>query len=248
MAGKAIKFSEDARAKTLKGVNTLANAVRVTLGPRGRNVILEKSFGSLSKTLFFEYQTIHELAVFFVQAHPTRLAALYNQNDAPGTPQLAVQALRGAEPERLLSKHGGRSNPRNRDPGGASEHADTLPARAFGESAARPRGIRSGWATPRVCGRGRAPAAPERERRRGGAWPAPRRGRIGLQDRVGPTRPRPRIALAPGARGAPRSALQAATRLARRCRRGTVPCLHWLAPRFSFGEGGLGASRFPFWV
>jgi len=46
MSGKAIKFAEEARATTLKGVNTLANAVRITLGPKGRNVILERSFGS----------------------------------------------------------------------------------------------------------------------------------------------------------------------------------------------------------
>jgi len=50
MSGKAIKFAEEARASTLKGVNTLANAVRVTLGPKGRNVILEKSFGSPNVT------------------------------------------------------------------------------------------------------------------------------------------------------------------------------------------------------
>jgi chaperonin GroEL len=46
MSGKTIKFSEEARAKTLKGVNMLADVVRVTLGPKGRNVLLEKSFGS----------------------------------------------------------------------------------------------------------------------------------------------------------------------------------------------------------
>ena len=46
MTGKTIKFSEEARAKTLKGVNMLADVVRVTLGPKGRNVLLEKSFGS----------------------------------------------------------------------------------------------------------------------------------------------------------------------------------------------------------
>ena len=46
MSGKAIKFAEEARANTLKGVNTLANAVRITLGPKGRNVILERSFGA----------------------------------------------------------------------------------------------------------------------------------------------------------------------------------------------------------
>jgi chaperonin GroEL len=43
---KELRFSEDARAHILKGVNTLANAVRVTLGPKGRNVVIDKSFGS----------------------------------------------------------------------------------------------------------------------------------------------------------------------------------------------------------
>ena len=43
---KILIFSEDARAHILKGVNTLANAVKVTLGPKGRNVVIDKSFGS----------------------------------------------------------------------------------------------------------------------------------------------------------------------------------------------------------
>ncbi len=46
MAAKEIRFSEDARARMLRGVNTLANAVKATLGPKGRNVVLEKSFGA----------------------------------------------------------------------------------------------------------------------------------------------------------------------------------------------------------
>jgi chaperonin GroEL len=46
MAAKEVRFSEDARARILKGVNTLANAVKVTLGPKGRNVVLQKSFGA----------------------------------------------------------------------------------------------------------------------------------------------------------------------------------------------------------
>jgi chaperonin GroEL len=50
MASKEIKFDQDARSKLLTGVNTLANAVRVTLGPKGRNVVLEKSFGSPTVT------------------------------------------------------------------------------------------------------------------------------------------------------------------------------------------------------
>jgi chaperonin GroEL len=46
MAAKDIRFSEDARSKVLRGVNLLADAVTVTLGPRGRNVCLEKSWGA----------------------------------------------------------------------------------------------------------------------------------------------------------------------------------------------------------
>ena len=46
MAAKDVKFSTDARTKMLRGVDTLADAVRVTLGPKGRNVLLEKSFGA----------------------------------------------------------------------------------------------------------------------------------------------------------------------------------------------------------
>jgi len=46
MSAKIVKFGSDAREKVLKGVNTLADAVTVTLGPKGRNVVLEKSFGA----------------------------------------------------------------------------------------------------------------------------------------------------------------------------------------------------------
>jgi chaperonin GroEL len=46
MAAKDVKFSSDAREKMLRGVDILANAVRVTLGPKGRNVVLDKSFGA----------------------------------------------------------------------------------------------------------------------------------------------------------------------------------------------------------
>jgi chaperonin GroEL len=46
MAGKEIKYSATAREKMMRGVDTLANAVKVTLGPRGRNVLIEKSWGS----------------------------------------------------------------------------------------------------------------------------------------------------------------------------------------------------------
>src|SRR5271154_5514404 len=46
MAAKTVYFSSDARDKMLRGVNILANAVKVTLGPKGRNVVIEKSFGA----------------------------------------------------------------------------------------------------------------------------------------------------------------------------------------------------------
>lgn len=46
MAAKDIRFGEDARARMVRGVNVLANAVKATLGPKGRNVVLEKSFGA----------------------------------------------------------------------------------------------------------------------------------------------------------------------------------------------------------
>ncbi|MGE5673228.1 MAG: TCP-1/cpn60 chaperonin family protein, partial [Mycobacterium leprae] len=46
MAAKDVRFGTDARNKMLHGVDVLANAVKVTLGPKGRNVVLEKSFGS----------------------------------------------------------------------------------------------------------------------------------------------------------------------------------------------------------
>ena len=46
MAAKEVRFSQDARERMLRGVDILANAVRVTLGPKGRNVVLEKSWGA----------------------------------------------------------------------------------------------------------------------------------------------------------------------------------------------------------
>ena len=46
MAAKELKFGQDARAQILKGVNILADAVKVTLGPKGRNVVIDKKFGA----------------------------------------------------------------------------------------------------------------------------------------------------------------------------------------------------------
>ena len=46
MSAKEVRFSTDARDRMLRGVETLANAVKVTLGPKGRNVVIDKSFGA----------------------------------------------------------------------------------------------------------------------------------------------------------------------------------------------------------
>ena len=50
MSAKELRFSEEARSAILNGVNTLADAVKVTLGPKGRNVVIEKSFGAPNVT------------------------------------------------------------------------------------------------------------------------------------------------------------------------------------------------------
>ncbi|HRT46510.1 MAG TPA: TCP-1/cpn60 chaperonin family protein, partial [Desulfomonilia bacterium] len=50
MAGKNIIYSQDARARVLTGVNKLADAVKTTLGPKGRNAILDKMFGAPTVT------------------------------------------------------------------------------------------------------------------------------------------------------------------------------------------------------
>ncbi len=50
MAAKQVKFGDEARHKLVAGVNILADAVKVTLGPKGRNVVLDKSFGAPTVT------------------------------------------------------------------------------------------------------------------------------------------------------------------------------------------------------
>jgi chaperonin GroEL len=50
MSAKDVRFGSDARSKMIKGVNILADAVKVTLGPKGRNVVLDKAFGAPTVT------------------------------------------------------------------------------------------------------------------------------------------------------------------------------------------------------
>ena len=61
MAAKDILFDEGARARILTGVNTLADAVKVTLGPRGRNVVIEKSWGAPTVTKGRRHQVAKEI-------------------------------------------------------------------------------------------------------------------------------------------------------------------------------------------
>ena len=50
MSAKDVRFGDDARKQMLRGVNILADAVKITLGPKGRNVVLDKSFGAPTVT------------------------------------------------------------------------------------------------------------------------------------------------------------------------------------------------------
>ena len=60
MSAKDVKFSSEARDLMMSGVNTLANAVKVTLGPKGRNVVIDKSFGapSITKAVSYTHLTL----------------------------------------------------------------------------------------------------------------------------------------------------------------------------------------------
>ena len=78
MSAKEVKFSDDARQLMVKGVNILANAVKVTLGPKGRNVVLEKSFGAptitkdgVSVAKEIELENKFELSLIHI-SEPTR--------------------------------------------------------------------------------------------------------------------------------------------------------------------------------
>ena len=60
MAAKEVKFGDSARKKMLVGVNVLADAVKATLGPKGRNVVLDKSFGAptITKAVSYTHLTL----------------------------------------------------------------------------------------------------------------------------------------------------------------------------------------------
>ena len=83
MAAKEVKFGADARTKMLEGVDILANAVKVTLGPKGRNVVLEKSFGAprITKdgvTVAKDIELVSSVGSFFPR--PLRCSTSLRQN------------------------------------------------------------------------------------------------------------------------------------------------------------------------
>ena len=71
MAAKEVKFGNSARQKMLTGINVLADAVKVTLGPKGRNVVLDKSFNFLNFCAhFIPPHTNQSSYQFLVPFHP----------------------------------------------------------------------------------------------------------------------------------------------------------------------------------
>ena len=67
MTAKDVKFGDTARQKLLAGVNTLADAVKVTLGPKGRNVVLDKSFGARPLKRLIQNKILDELALQIIE-------------------------------------------------------------------------------------------------------------------------------------------------------------------------------------
>jgi len=83
MAAKEVRFDDDARQRMFKGVNVLANAVKATLGPKGRNAVIEKSYGAptitkdgVSVATGVDQTRIDDLGIFplrhLVQSRPIR--------------------------------------------------------------------------------------------------------------------------------------------------------------------------------
>ena len=66
MAGKEIHFGTEARNRMLKGVNVLADAVAVTLGPKGRNVVMDKSFGAPKSKLSTFFSKLNDIYFIFI--------------------------------------------------------------------------------------------------------------------------------------------------------------------------------------
>src|SRR5580658_6557055 len=97
MAAKDIRFSSDARDRMLRGVEILNNAVKITLGPKGRNVVIEKSFGAprISKdgVAGDGTTTATVLAASIIREGTKAVAAGLNPMDLKRGIDLAVEAV-----------------------------------------------------------------------------------------------------------------------------------------------------------
>ena len=100
MAAKEVKFSADARERMLRGVDILADAVKVTLGPKGRNVVIEKSFGAPRITK--DGVTV------------AKEIELADKFENMGAPDGARSGLEDQRPRRRRHDHGDRSRPVDR--------------------------------------------------------------------------------------------------------------------------------------
>ena len=81
MSAKDVKFGDSARVKMLQGVNILADAVKVTLGPKGRNVVLDKSFGAPTVTKdgvsVAKEIELEEFVVFLTERKQSRVVSAF---------------------------------------------------------------------------------------------------------------------------------------------------------------------------
>ena len=81
---KIVKFDSDARSAMLRGVDTLANTVKTTLGPKGRNVVIDKSYGApkdLSITTFLPFGPRVTFTVFASISTPFNIADLASESN-----------------------------------------------------------------------------------------------------------------------------------------------------------------------
>ena len=93
MAAKDVKFETDARTRMLRGVDTLADAVKVTLGPKGRNVVLDKSFGAPTVTkdgvsVAKEIELENKFEIMKAMLHLSETANYQGHQLGPQSPQL----------------------------------------------------------------------------------------------------------------------------------------------------------------
>src|SRR6478752_380447 len=130
MAAKEILFNTNARKQIAAGLNTLANAVKVTLGPRGRNVVIEKSWGSptitkdgvtVAKEIELE-DKMANMGAQMVKEVASKTSDIAGHGPRAGDLPRGREARRGGrEPDGREARHRGRRRGGGRAPQGAVE-------------------------------------------------------------------------------------------------------------------------------